>query len=133
DAWVANRPGADLARRGVDIILNPSASHFAFGKTELRHRFVLEGSRAFGVSYVYANLLGNEAGRAIYDGGAIVASAGKLIAEGQRFSFADSQLTTAVIDIDVTRMQQSRGGSCDPQLAEGPSAVEAPFEFPRIA
>ncbi|MGE5183715.1 MAG: nitrilase-related carbon-nitrogen hydrolase, partial [Acidobacteriota bacterium] len=32
DAWVANRPGTDLALRGVDVICNPSASHFAFGK-----------------------------------------------------------------------------------------------------
>ncbi len=58
------------------MILNPSASHFAFAKMEIRKRFVLEGSRAFGVSYIYANLLGNEAGRAIYDGGALIASAG---------------------------------------------------------
>ena len=88
DAWVAHRPGAALSLRGVDVLLNPSASHFAFGKHEVRKRFVLEGSRAFGVSYVYANLLGNESGRAIYDGGAIIASAGKLLATGSRFSFA---------------------------------------------
>ena len=85
DAWVANRPGSQLALWGVDVILNLSASHFAFGKKEIRRRFVLEGSRAFGVSYIYANLLGNEAGRAIYDGGAMIASGGKLIAEGPRF------------------------------------------------
>ena len=77
DAWVANRPGGELSLRGVDVILNPSASHFAFGKIDVRERFVLEGSRAFGVHYVYANLLGNEAGRAIYDGGALIASAGQ--------------------------------------------------------
>ncbi|MCA9069550.1 MAG: hypothetical protein KDA84_11535, partial [Planctomycetaceae bacterium] len=65
DAWVANRPGSRLAASGMDIILNPSASHFAFAKMDIRKRFVLEGSRAFGVSYIYANLLGNEAGRAI--------------------------------------------------------------------
>jgi len=104
DAWVANRPGSELALRGVDVILNPSASHFAFGKAEVRQRFVLEGSRAFGVSYIYSNLLGNEAGRAIYDGGAPIASAGKLVAAGPRFSFADYQLTIALIDIDATRM-----------------------------
>src|SRR5688572_11382896 len=72
DAWVANRPGATLALKAVDLILNPSASHFAFGKIEIRKRFVLEGSRGFGAAYVYANLLGNEAGRAIYDGGALI-------------------------------------------------------------
>ena len=63
DAWVANRPGTDLALRGADVLLNPSASHFAFGKFATRQRFVIEGSRAFGVAYLYANLLGNEAGR----------------------------------------------------------------------
>ena len=89
DAWVANRPGGGLALKGVDLILNLSVSHFAFGKYEVRKRFVLEGSRAFGVSYVYSNLLGNEAGRAIYDGGALIASTGKLVASGPRFSFAD--------------------------------------------
>jgi NAD+ synthase (glutamine-hydrolysing) len=131
DAWVANRPGAELARRGVDVILNPSASHFAFGKAEARQRFVLEGSRAFGVSYIYSNLLGNESGRAIYDGGALVASAGRLIAAGPRFSFADWQLTTTVIDVDATRMQQSRTGSFEPALDRG-GAIIAPFDFPDL-
>ena len=50
DAWVANRPGADLALRGVDIICNPSASHFAFGKFGVASASSLEGSRAFGVA-----------------------------------------------------------------------------------
>src|SRR5205085_3149604 len=100
DAWVANRPGAELAMAGVDLILNPSASHFAFGKIDIRRRFVLEGSRAFGVSYLYANLLGNEAGRAIYDGGALIAAGGRLIAAGPRFSFRDHVVTSAVIDLD---------------------------------
>jgi NAD+ synthase (glutamine-hydrolysing) len=54
---VATVPAEICFRHGVDIILNPSASHFAFGKMEIRKRFVLEGSRAFGVSYIYANLL----------------------------------------------------------------------------
>lgn len=77
DAWAAARPGIRLAQKGVDLLLNPSASHFAFGKLEVRQRFVLEGSRVFGVSYLYANLLGNEAGRAIYDGEAMIATAGR--------------------------------------------------------
>jgi NAD+ synthase (glutamine-hydrolysing) len=36
DAWVANRPGTILATKGVDIYLNPSASHFSFGKLKFR-------------------------------------------------------------------------------------------------
>jgi len=108
DAWVAGRPGNVLARRGVDIILNPSASHFAFGKLEVRERFVLEGSRAFGVTYVYSNLLGNEAGRVIYDGGAMIASAGRMIALGPRFTFDAAHVTAAVVDVDATRTERAR-------------------------
>jgi NAD+ synthase (glutamine-hydrolysing) len=132
DAWVANRPGGELARRGVDVILNPSASHFAFAKAEVRRRFVLEGSRAFGVSYVYANLLGNEAGRAIYDGGALIASTGQLLAAGPRFSFAEVGLTTALVDIDATRMARARSGSFLPEFASAENdCVQATFDFPQ--
>jgi NAD+ synthase (glutamine-hydrolysing) len=130
DAWVANRPGAALALKGVDFILNPSASHFAFGKLEVRKRFALEGSRAFGASYLYANLLGNEAGRAIYDGGALIAVAGKLAAAGPRFSFQETLVTSAVVDLAATRMNQTRTASFQPQIGtEDDSRVSVPFKF----
>ncbi len=133
DAWVAKRPGGSLSLEGVDIILNPSASHFAFGKIETRKRFVLEGSRAFGVTYVYSNLLGNESGRAIYDGGAIIASGGKLLALGPRLSLARVVVTTAVVDIQTTRMNQARTASFMPALdGSAKHAVRAAFSFPEI-
>ncbi len=133
DAWVAERPGGNLASRGVDIILNPSASHFAFGKHEVRKRFVTEGSRAFNVGYVYANLLGNESGRAIYDGDAMIASAGKLLVTGPRFSYADSLITSTVLDIDDIRMSRSRTGSFRPSIAPGDQGViYADFDYPPL-
>ncbi len=134
DAWVANRPGSQLALKGVDLILNPSASHFAFGKTEIRRRFVLEGSRAFGVSYVYGNLLGNEAGRAIYDGDAMIASGGRMLAYGPRFSFQPWRVTTAVVDVELTRMNRARMASYQPDVAgQDRGCVRVPFQFPRQA
>jgi NAD+ synthase (glutamine-hydrolysing) len=133
DAWVANRPGAALAQRATDIILNPSASHFAFGKLEVRKRFVLEGSRAFSASYVYANLLGNEAGRAIYDGGALIATGGKLLAAGPRFSFEEVRVTTGIVDVEATRMNQARTASFQPDLdGERSAVVRVPFDFPAV-
>ncbi|MEM9187978.1 MAG: NAD(+) synthase [Myxococcota bacterium] len=131
DAWVADRPGTRLALRGVDVFLNPSASHFAFDKQSVRRRFVLEGSRAFGAAYLYANLLGNEAGRAIYDGGTLIAETGETIAEGPRFKFGDGWLTTAVIDIDHTRSIRARRPSFQPAVeAEANTCVKAPFDYP---
>ncbi len=128
DAWVAERPGVAMARQGVDVILHPSASHFAFGKREVRRRYILDGSRAFGASFVLANLLGNEAGRAIYDGGVDIASGGQLVASGPRFSYREVALTSAVIDLDVTRMGQAKAAGFRADVgAEG--VVRVPFEF----
>ncbi len=132
DAWVGQRPGARQAAQGVDLILNPSASHFAFGKHEIRKRFILEGSRSFFVTYIYANLLGNEAGRAIYDGDAMVASGGKLLASGRRFSYRDWGITSAVADVDATRMMRARTSSFRPEVEQSKQWVEVDFDFPQV-
>ncbi|MDA7494305.1 NAD(+) synthase [Akkermansiaceae bacterium] len=131
DAWVADRPGRLFAGSGVDIILNPSASHFAFAKQEVREQFVVEGSRAFGAAYVYANLLGNEAGRAIYDGGGLIASAGKVVAEGRRFSFQETTLVHKSVDIERNRLLQARTVSRKIDV-QGLSEIELPFEWPEV-
>ena len=132
DAWVANRPGTGLALRGVDVLLNPSASHFAFGKFAVRQRFVIEGSRAFGVAYLYANLLGNEAGRVIYDGGGLIASGGALLARGPRFSFTNVELSTAVVDIEANRREQARRGSHRPRHDADDAVVSVEFSWPHL-
>ncbi|HWA73742.1 MAG TPA: NAD(+) synthase [Polyangiaceae bacterium] len=131
DAWIAQRPGAQLAEHGVNVILNPSASHFAFGKHEIRRRLVLEGSRAFGVSYVYANLVGNEAGRAIYDGDALIASGGEVLAEARRFSYADFELVSATVDVELTASRHAALSSFNPIVdARADECVSVEFEFP---
>lgn len=127
EAWVAKRPGSQLAQQGVDVILNPTASHFAFAKRAVRERLVLEGSRGFSASYVFANLLGNEAGRAIYDGDMLIASNGEMLARGQRFSFADWQLVSAEVDLDLTRMHQARTSSLAPH---GGNCVQMAHDYP---
>jgi len=96
----------------------------------MREGFVVEGSRAFGVSYVYANLVGNEAGRVIYDGGALIASNGALVARGSRLSFAERELTHAVVDLDLTRTAQARTGSFRPELSEPEGLVCAEHDWP---
>ena len=132
DAWVANRPGTELALRGVDIICNPSASHFAFGKFAVRQRFVVEGSRAYAVAYLYANLLGNEAGRVVFDGGGLIASGGALCSRGPRLSFREVEVSAAVVDIDANRRDQSRRGSHRPRHDADDLVIEVPFVWPAL-
>lgn len=129
DAWVADRPGRRAAESGCDLILNPSASHFSFGKQVIRRQFVQEGSRAFACTYLYANLLGNEAGRAIYDGGAMIAHGGEMVTETDRFSFQDTQLVTALVDVGITRLQKAKTTSYQPAVAKSQANVSAPFTF----
>jgi len=131
DAWVADRPGRTLASAGVDLILNPSASHFAFGKQEVREHFVIEGSRAFGVAYIYANLLGNESGRAIFDGGGLIADHGKITAEGPRFSFQEVTLAVKSVDIERNRLHQARTVSREVDV-EGHSEISFDFDWPKV-
>jgi NAD+ synthase (glutamine-hydrolysing) len=92
DAWVAERPGRFYAENGVDIILNPSASHFAIAKHQKRLALVTHAADSFHCIYAYSNLLGCEAGRTIYDGGNIVAQGNKILSSGKRLSFYALQL-----------------------------------------
>lgn len=127
DAWVANRPGRRLFDRGVDVILNPSASPFAFNKFMTRERFVIDGSRSFSCAYIYTNLLGNEAGRLIFDGDAMIASDGALLVSSPRFGYADYYITTATIDIEAPKQAHSQIKS---PIAVGKWLVSTDFDFP---
>lgn len=81
DGWRNDdRPGHSLYKRGVQLILNPSASHYAMVKSVLREKqVVIDGSGMFKCAYVFANLLGNEAGRIVYDGDIIIGQNGKSV------------------------------------------------------
>lgn len=101
DAWRQERPACRLYEKGVDMIMNPSASHFAFGKTLLREDLVVSSSKNFNCTYVFANLLGNEAGRMIYDGEILIARKGELIARNKWLSFKNVNLVSADVDFSA--------------------------------
>ncbi|MDN3670070.1 NAD(+) synthase [Echinicola jeungdonensis] len=88
DAWKGDkRPGFRLKDRGVNLIFNPSASHFAMGKSEHRENLVRESSIHLNSTYFYVNLLGNESGRMIFDGEVLVAEKGKILLKNDLLSF----------------------------------------------
>jgi NAD+ synthase (glutamine-hydrolysing) len=111
DAWVAPRKSSHYKPEEIDIILNPSASHFSFLKINERRRLVSNGAKHLNCHYVLSNLLGNEAGRAIYDGCCIISSPQHIIAEGPRFSYRDHVLTIA--EIEVGKEQEGDSGDTE--------------------
>ncbi|MCI4670583.1 MAG: NAD(+) synthase [Bacteroidia bacterium] len=118
DAWNGVRPAQRHYLNGVDIILNPSASNFAFGKTQTRQMLVSEASRGYNCTYVYSNLLGNEAGRIIYDGEILIAQSGNLLARNKRFSFDDYQILSAVVDVEKVRIHRRKSYNYRPEIPD---------------
>ena len=88
---------------GIELVLNPSASHFALGKAKARETMVANNSRAMQAHYLWTNLLGLESGRTIYDGGVIIAECGQVSTRGERFGFHDGRLTIRDVDLDLAR------------------------------
>jgi len=101
DAWRKIRPAEYLSQQGVQLILNPSASHFALGKSTVREKLVTDSSANYHCVYAYVNLLGNEAGRIIYDGDILVARHGKLLLQNKRLSFKSFNLQVCDVDFDA--------------------------------
>lgn len=97
DAWHDNRPAHTLIKNNIDIIFNLSASHFYIDKIderiELGHSLVKTNPT---LTYAYANLLGNESGRSLYDGSSYIVDAKKTIIS-PRFSFKNFEIITSEI------------------------------------
>ncbi len=125
DAWRGkDRPACRLYEKGVNLILNPSASHFAMLKTHDRIDLVTEASKSFDCTYVFVNLLGNEAGRMIYDGEIIIAQKGALLLRNDLLSFEHNQVRHTEIEV-------SGNTSKDQSEVTIPASKEE--EFPRAA
>ncbi|MBF0287342.1 MAG: NAD(+) synthase [SAR324 cluster bacterium] len=134
DAWVADRPAGRLAAQGVDIILNASASHFAFDQLRTRRKIVEEGARSTNTVYIYSNLLGCEAGRIIYDGTVLIASGNQgMLAESCRFSFHDFVLTTAEVDLGINRLQRRKNIHYQPTGEPTENVITCPFTWDNLS
>ena len=111
DSWVPNRPLRQAALSGVDIVMSPSASHFALGKWAERAAILREGARFSSAVVLSANLLGCESGKMIFDGDARILNGEGTVAQAHRFSLKRYEVVSATIDIDVGRTKQQSTAS----------------------
>lgn len=103
DAWSSDRPACRLMEKNIDLILNPSASHFSFNKKALRDELVRTSSKTFDCYYLYVNQLGNESGRVIYDGDILLAHQGDFLIKNRRLSYQRFELR--YVDIDTKEQE----------------------------
>jgi len=125
DAWRGEeRPASRLHEQGANLILNPSASHFAMQKTLERIDLVKATSKSFNCTYVFANLLGNEAGRMIYDGEILVAQNGELLLRNELLSFEYFQVKSIELEFgQQNQVDVSSVSSPDLKEEEFPKAT----------
>ena len=123
DAWLpitsakSERPALFLASgaRQPNLLLNPSASHFALStKYRRRQKIACETSQHLDNVFVLSNALGCEAGRLIYDGHLLIASQGKLLLEERNFSYRDFVTLTQVLPINAKRDAPNRSHIREP-------------------
>lgn len=89
-------PVRELCGKGIDLLLNLSASPFHLGKPEIRRELMAEVARDAGVPVVYANAVGAN-DQLVFDGHSLVASPDGRIAV-QLEGFAER---CATVDVDA--------------------------------
>ncbi|GIV23782.1 MAG: NAD(+) synthase [Bacteroidia bacterium] len=114
DAWQPARP---LEAVHAHIALSLNASPYEMGKRTRRQRMVLESSYRYHCVYAYANLLGNEAGKLLYDGESLIAWNGELLAATPVFSYKEGELAWA--DIPVERVLRTGRQNAAPVPTQG--------------
>jgi NAD+ synthase (glutamine-hydrolysing) len=126
ELWTPDAPHVAYALAGVDVIANGSASHHELRKLGDRVRLLGSATRKGGGVYLYANQIGCDGGRLYYDGSALVAMNGDVLAQGSQFSLGrDVEVVTARVDLDDVVSYRMAVSSRGVQAAAAPAAGRA--------
>ena len=123
EAW---RPHRRIEALAPQIVLSLNASPYEIGKPARRRRLVAESSYRYRCTYLYANLLGNEAGKLLYDGESLIAHQGEIVAATPPFSLAEYELAVADVDLDPMLTTRLRTGF---PVGEAPLITRPDFQW----
>ncbi|MCA9969757.1 MAG: hypothetical protein KC425_06060, partial [Anaerolineales bacterium] len=116
-------PHVYLGLDGVEIIANGSGSHHELRKLQRRVDLIREASAKGGGIYVYANQQGCDGGRLYFDGCALIAVNGRIVAQGSQFSPRDVEVVTATVDLEAVRAYR---GAIASRMVQGSQAPPVP-------
>ena len=106
DVWVPIPPSSFAALAGATVLLNLSASPFTIGKAEYRRELVAGQSARCLAAYLYSAAGPGESTTDLaWDGHALIAENGNILAESERFNKHPQLITT---EIDLERLSQER-------------------------
>ncbi|TFK51883.1 glutamine-dependent NAD(+) synthetase with GAT domain-containing protein [Heliocybe sulcata] len=113
---------------GVEIFTNSSGSHHELRKLYTRVELIKEATLKLGGIYLYANQQGCDGDRLYYDGCAMIAVNGQLVAQGSQFSLQEVEVVSATVDLEDVRAHRARSSrSMQAAAAERYHRVEVPF------
>ncbi|XP_048216989.1 glutamine-dependent NAD(+) synthetase-like isoform X1 [Perognathus longimembris pacificus] len=103
ELWTPHSPHVDMGLDGVEIFTNASGSHHTLRKAHARVDLVTMATTKNGGIYLLANQKGCDGDRLYYDGCAMVAMNGSIVAQGAQFSLDDVEVLTATLDLEDVR------------------------------
>lgn len=108
ELFTPNSPHIGMSLDGVEIITNSSGSHHELRKLHTRINLIREATTKCGGIYLYANQKGCDGDRLYYDGCALIAVNGEVVAQGKQFSLDDVEVVSATIDLEDVRSYRSQ-------------------------
>lgn len=118
-------PHINMGLDGVEIFTNSSGSHHELRKLNTRMEAIQGATKhvrdsstlttpkssrptfKHGGVYLYANQQGCDGDRLYYDGCALIAINGEIVAQGSQFSLNDVEVVTATVDLEDVRAARS--------------------------
>mmetsp|Transcript_9847 Transcript_9847/g.17312 ORF Transcript_9847/g.17312 Transcript_9847/m.17312 type:complete len:705 (-) Transcript_9847:52-2166(-) len=129
ELFTPDSPHIGMGLVGVELIGNGSGSHHELRKLHTRIDLIRSATAKSGGIYLYANQLGCDGGRTLYDGSALIACNGQIVAQGSQFSLEDVEVVTATIDLEAVRAFRIAKASRGVQASSAPKMYSVKTDF----
>ena len=129
ELFTPNSPHIGLGLDGIEIIANGSGSHHQLRKLNQRVDLIQSATAKGGGVYLYANQQGCDGGRLYFDGCALIAINGQIVAQGSQFSLDDVEVVTATVDLEEVRSYRGAIASRSLQAAQATSIPRISADF----
>ena len=131
ELFVPMSPHIHFGNAGVEIIANGSGSHHELRKLDTRIALIRNASAKNGGVYLYANQQGCDGGRLYFDGCALIAQNGEILAQGSQFSLKDVEVVTAAVNLQDVRAYRGAKASRAVQASkmEPLPQIDIDFDF----
>ena len=129
ELFVPMSPHIHFGNAGVEIIANGSGSHHELRKLDTRIALIRNASAKSGGVYLYANQQGCDGGRLYFDGCALIAQNGEILAQGSQFSLKDVEVVTATVNLHDVRTYRGAKASRAVQASKTEQLPQIDVDF----